>query len=493
MDHRQGPLRVPLRHGRRPAHLPAGPRRSTTATARCAPRRGPRRSPSPPAASPTAGGVGVLTGGRITAEDALRLQQVRPRRARHQRHRLPRPPALGRGGVASSPPRSCCRPGDVDVRRPRAPPTPSCWSASSPRTRPARSSCGCARPRQRGRHHGRRRSRRTPRAACARWAATLVADRARRRGRGARTLLGTTASIGSTATAVILVGERLATVARRAQRRRRAGRAAPAPGWPGCRAVPATAARSRPAACPTCCPAAVRSPTRRPASTSPPPGASTACPRRPAATPTRSSPRVNAGELGGLVVGGVDPDDTADPAAFRAALDAASFVVALELRETDVTRAADVVFPVAPGHRQGRHVRDLGGPPAARSRRCFTNPASLPDLRVLAGIAEELGHGPARLPHRRRGARPDGGARARGTATAPALDAGKPPTPAEAASGEAAAPWPPGSSCSTTARCRTATSNLRATARRAGRPRQRRPSYDALGADASRSPVTAAR
>ena len=30
---------------------------------------------------------------------------------------------------------------------------------------------------------------------------------------------------------------------------------------------------------------------------------------------------VNAGELGGLVVGGVDPDDTADPAAFRAALD----------------------------------------------------------------------------------------------------------------------------------------------------------------------------
>ena len=54
------------------------------------------------------------------------------------------------------------------------------------------------------------------------------------------------------------------------------------------------------------------------------------------------------GELGGLVVGGVDPDDTADPQAFRDALAAASFVVALELRETDVTRAADVVFPVAP-------------------------------------------------------------------------------------------------------------------------------------------------
>ena len=36
----------------------------------------------------------------------------------------------------------------------------------------------------------------------------------------------------------------------------------------------------------------------------------------------------------------------------------------------------------------------------ARSRRCFADPNALPDLRVLAGIAEELG-APARLPHRR--------------------------------------------------------------------------------------------
>src|SRR5690606_2520161 len=54
------------------------------------------------------------------------------------------------------------------------------------------------------------------------------------------------------------------------------------------------------------------------------------------------------GDIGGLVVGGVDPDDTRDPEAFRAALAAASFVVSLEQRVTDVTRAADVVFPVAP-------------------------------------------------------------------------------------------------------------------------------------------------
>jgi len=95
------------------------------------------------------------------------------------------------------------------------------------------------------------------------------------------------------------------------------------------------------------------------------------------------------GELGGVVVGGVDPDDTADPAATRAALDAARFVVALDLRESDVTRVADVVLPVAPvTDKAGTFVTWEGRP------RPFDvvlhNPASLPDLRVLAGIAEEL-------------------------------------------------------------------------------------------------------
>ena len=99
---------------------------------------------------------------------------------------------------------------------------------------------------------------------------------------------------------------------------------------------------------------------------------------------------VNAGELGGLVVGGVDPDDTADPAAFRAALEAASFVVALELRETDVTRAADVVFPVAAAiDKAGMFVTWEGRPRWFDA--VFTNPQALPDSRVLAGIAEELG------------------------------------------------------------------------------------------------------
>ncbi len=97
-----------------------------------------------------------------------------------------------------------------------------------------------------------------------------------------------------------------------------------------------------------------------------------------------------AGHLGGLVVGGVDPDDTADPAAFRDALAASSFVVALELRETDVTRAADVVFPIAPASdKAGTFVTWEGRPRPFEP--VFANPASLADVRVLAGIAEELG------------------------------------------------------------------------------------------------------
>ena len=96
-----------------------------------------------------------------------------------------------------------------------------------------------------------------------------------------------------------------------------------------------------------------------------------------------------AGELGGLVIGGVEPADTTDPEATRAAIEAARFVVALDLRETEVTAAADVVFPVAP-------VTDKAGTFVTWEGRTrpfdavLSNPASLPDLRILSGIADEL-------------------------------------------------------------------------------------------------------
>ena len=96
-----------------------------------------------------------------------------------------------------------------------------------------------------------------------------------------------------------------------------------------------------------------------------------------------------AGKVKGLVVAGVDVADLPDGALAEKALKK-SFVVALEVRESAVTAVADVIFPVAPVveksgmfvNWEGR-VRDFG--------QVLSNPHSLPDLRVLAGIAAELG------------------------------------------------------------------------------------------------------
>ncbi|ANH37225.1 NADH-quinone oxidoreductase chain 3 [Nocardioides dokdonensis FR1436] len=106
---------------------------------------------------------------------------------------------------------------------------------------------------------------------------------------------------------------------------------------------------------------------------------------------------LSSGDIGGLVIGGVDPADTSDPAATRAAVAAASFVVALDLRETEVTRVADVVFPVAAAvEKSGTFVNWEGR--VRPFEAVLPSPSALPDLRVLAGISEELaalGHGRA--------------------------------------------------------------------------------------------------
>lgn len=95
------------------------------------------------------------------------------------------------------------------------------------------------------------------------------------------------------------------------------------------------------------------------------------------------------GELGALVVGGVDLDDLPDPAAARDALRAVDFLVSLEVRETAVTAMADVVLPVAPPvEKSGTFVNWEG---RQRPFDQVLESAALPDVRVLAGIAEELG------------------------------------------------------------------------------------------------------
>ena len=95
------------------------------------------------------------------------------------------------------------------------------------------------------------------------------------------------------------------------------------------------------------------------------------------------------GTLGALLVGGIEPDDFADPAAVLAALDAAGFLVSLELRHSAVTERADVVFPIAPAaEKSGTYVNWEGRP---RSFAAALPPAATPDLRVLDTLADEVG------------------------------------------------------------------------------------------------------
>jgi NADH-quinone oxidoreductase subunit G len=96
-----------------------------------------------------------------------------------------------------------------------------------------------------------------------------------------------------------------------------------------------------------------------------------------------------AGELGALLVAGVDPTDLPDPQAALAALEAAPFVVSLELRVSAVTDRADVVLPVAAvAEKAGTFVNWEGRPGSFGA--ALSVPAAQSDLEVLASIADEM-------------------------------------------------------------------------------------------------------
>ena len=95
------------------------------------------------------------------------------------------------------------------------------------------------------------------------------------------------------------------------------------------------------------------------------------------------------GELGALLIGGVDPADLPDPDAALAAIEATPFVVSLELRESAVTDLADVVFPVAPVVEKGGSFVNWEG--RIRSFEPSLPSNAAPDLRVLYTLADEIG------------------------------------------------------------------------------------------------------
>jgi NADH-quinone oxidoreductase subunit G len=96
-----------------------------------------------------------------------------------------------------------------------------------------------------------------------------------------------------------------------------------------------------------------------------------------------------AGDIGALLIGAVDPNDLPDPVAALAAIEAAGFVVSLELRVSEVTDRADVVFPVAAvAEKQGTFVNWEGRPGSFTA--ALSVPAARTDLQVLAALADEM-------------------------------------------------------------------------------------------------------
>ncbi len=93
--------------------------------------------------------------------------------------------------------------------------------------------------------------------------------------------------------------------------------------------------------------------------------------------------------LSGALIGGVELADLPDPTAARAAVEAADFVVSLEVRRSEITDLADIVLPVAPPvEKAGTFVNWEG-----RERpfpRVLEDSAAWPDAVVLDSLAGEL-------------------------------------------------------------------------------------------------------
>jgi NADH-quinone oxidoreductase subunit G len=95
------------------------------------------------------------------------------------------------------------------------------------------------------------------------------------------------------------------------------------------------------------------------------------------------------GTIAALLIGGVDPDDLPDPEMALAGIEAAGFVVSLELRVSAVTDRADVVFPVAAvAEKEGTFVNWEGR--AGSFVAALSVPAVRTDLHVLAALADEM-------------------------------------------------------------------------------------------------------
>ena len=95
------------------------------------------------------------------------------------------------------------------------------------------------------------------------------------------------------------------------------------------------------------------------------------------------------GDIDALLIAGVDPNDLPDPSAALAALEQAGFVVSLELRASAVTDRADVVLPVAAvAEKTGTFLNWEGRPGSFDA--ALAVPAVRTDLQVLGALADAM-------------------------------------------------------------------------------------------------------
>ncbi|PKQ32996.1 MAG: NADH-quinone oxidoreductase subunit G [Actinobacteria bacterium HGW-Actinobacteria-2] len=97
------------------------------------------------------------------------------------------------------------------------------------------------------------------------------------------------------------------------------------------------------------------------------------------------------GDLAALVIAGVELSDFADAQLARAAVEKVGFVVSLESRRSEVTEAADVVFPVALLEEHSGTFWNWEHRPGRVNTVIKQVNAPMTDLRVLAALADALG------------------------------------------------------------------------------------------------------
>ncbi|TDT34447.1 NADH-quinone oxidoreductase subunit G [Naumannella halotolerans] len=96
------------------------------------------------------------------------------------------------------------------------------------------------------------------------------------------------------------------------------------------------------------------------------------------------------GELAGLVVGAVELADFADPWLARTAVARAGFVVSIEARLSEAATRADVVFPIADLTARSGHFLNFEGR-RRELNRAVAGRNAMTDLRILAALADAFG------------------------------------------------------------------------------------------------------